>query len=87
MTESRDSALASVADAAESLLIPAKEAARLLSISESHFYELKATGKLGPHPVRLGKSVRWNRIEFQEWVAAGCPPKHKWDLQRKPSTC
>jgi predicted DNA-binding transcriptional regulator AlpA len=62
----------------EPLAVDAKGAARLLGISVSHFFELRAAGKVGPTPFRLGRSVRYKILELREWVEAGCPGRERW---------
>ena len=64
--------------ALEPLGLAAAEAAALLGISESHFYCMHKTGKLGPLPVRLGRAVRWSRQELVDWFGAGSPPRNRW---------
>lgn len=59
------------------------EAARLVGISESHFYAMKKDGRLGPEPRRLGDSVRWDRRELLDWWNAGCPARHRWQAIRQ----
>ena len=66
------------------LLLTAEELAGLLRVSRSHVWKLHAMGRL-PLPVRLGRAVRWNRTEIEEWLSAGCPPRDKW-LARNPDT-
>lgn len=63
------------------LLLPAGDAARLLNISERHFYKLHSGGRL-PRPVRLGRSVRWRAKELQEWLDAGAPSHARWENMR-----
>jgi predicted DNA-binding transcriptional regulator AlpA len=53
-----------------------------LGVSESHFYNLHRTGRLGPSPVRMGRSVRWSRTELVEWFEAGSPPRNRWRAMR-----
>jgi excisionase family DNA binding protein len=62
----------------ESLGISAAEAAALLGVSESHFYCLHKTGRLGPLPVRMGRAVRWSRRELIDWFNAGSPSRNRW---------
>lgn len=64
------------------LAIKAKEAAQLLGISVSHFFNLKKTGRLGPQPRRLGRSVVYLCPEIMEWVAAGAPSQSAWLARR-----
>jgi excisionase family DNA binding protein len=62
--------------------LTAADAAALLGISESHFYCLHRTGRLGPLPVRMGRAVRWPRQELVEWFNAGSPPRCRWQAMR-----
>lgn len=57
--------------------LPAAAAAKLLGVSQSHFYQLHRTGRL-PLPVRLGRAVRWRRQELLDWMTAGCPSRSRW---------
>jgi predicted DNA-binding transcriptional regulator AlpA len=50
----------------------------LLGVSESHFYCLHKTGRLGPLPVRMGRAVRWSRQELVNWFNAGSPSRSRW---------
>ena len=61
----------------EPILLPAGAAARLLGISERHFYKLHSSGRV-PKPIRLGRSVRWRADELRDWVAAGTPARDRW---------
>ncbi len=65
----------------ESLLLSAREVARLLRVSERHLYTLQARGEL-PAPVRLGRCVRWPTRELQEWIEAGSPRRADWERIR-----
>lgn len=65
-------------DNATALLVNAQEAARLLGVARSHFYGLHSSGRLGPMPVKLGKSARWRRDELTRWVEHDCPPRQQW---------
>jgi excisionase family DNA binding protein len=62
----------------EKLLLSAAEAAGLLGISRSAYYSLLSSGRIGPLPVRLGRSVRFDRRELERWVAAKCPCRDGW---------
>ena len=66
----------------ESIGLTAADAAVLLGISESHFYCLHKTGRLGPLPVRMGRAVRWSRQELVEWFNAGSPARSRWQGMR-----
>lgn len=67
----------------KALLLDAKDAARLLGVSRSHFYGLDSSGRLGPMPVKLGKSARWRRDELERWVASDCPPRERWQAMKE----
>ena len=62
--------------------VSAAEAAALLGVSESHFYSLHKTGRLGPLPVRMGRAVRWSRQELVDWFNAGSPSRNRWLAMR-----
>jgi len=62
----------------ESLLVSVQDAAVLLGIGKTLFYELHSTGCLGPIPVKLGSRSLWNRQELTDWVNAGCPAREQW---------
>lgn len=66
----------------EQFLISAETTARLLGISRSAFYSLLSSGRIGPLPVRLGRSVRWRIHEIRDWVESGCPPHDRWQAVR-----
>lgn len=61
----------------------ATEAAELLGISPSHFHAMQKDGRLGPRPCRLGRAVRWMRQELLGWLAAGSPPRSRWEAIKK----
>lgn len=60
------------------LLLSAKDTAVCLGISRSYLYEMSSSGILGPLPVKFGRRSLWIRDELTNWVAAGCPVRHKW---------
>jgi predicted DNA-binding transcriptional regulator AlpA len=64
--------------ALEPLAIDCDGAAAALSISPSHFRALRAAGKFGPSPIRLGRAVRFDLAEIRGWLAAGCPGRERW---------
>lgn len=69
--------------APEPIGLSAAEAAALLGVSESHFYALHKTARLGPLPVRMGRAVRWSRQELVDWFNAGSPPRSRWQALRQ----
>jgi excisionase family DNA binding protein len=68
---------ASTNGASERLLLTAEELADLLGISRAHLFRLHGRGLL-PFPIRLGRSVRWNRATVIRWLADGAPPRDRW---------
>jgi predicted DNA-binding transcriptional regulator AlpA len=63
--------------------LSAPDAARLIGVSPAHFYQMAKSGKLGPMPVRFGRTTRWIRRELVAWLDAGAPPRHRWVEMRK----
>ena len=70
----------------DSLLVSAKDAARLLGIGKTLFYELHSSGRLGPMRVKLGRRSLWNRQELTDWVNAGYPAREQWQQIRNNSS-
>jgi len=68
----------------EPVLLDARHVAALLSVSARQVWRLNATAMI-PTPVRIGRSVRWRRDEIDAWVAAGCPPRDRWEATRERS--
>ena len=64
------------------MALPAADVAKLLGISLRHLHSLNATGRL-PRPIRLGRSVRWRTDELREWLAAGAPPRDRFEAMRE----
>jgi excisionase family DNA binding protein len=56
----------------EPLLISASDAAQLLGISRSKYYELYNSGRLGVLPIKLGRRSLWRVSDLKEWVENGC---------------
>jgi predicted DNA-binding transcriptional regulator AlpA len=72
---------------AQALLIRDAEAATLAGISRAHLHRLRAAGKIGPAPIRLGRALRFDRTEWVEWIASKCPDRRTWEAiqaQRRP---
>lgn len=68
----------------EPLLVRANEAARLLGIGRTKFYEMNCTGQLGPVPVCLGGNCkRWRINELRQWVCEGCKPRDEWTKSKE----
>lgn len=64
-------------DNESTLLLSAHEMMRLLDIARSTLYLWDQEGRI-PRPVKIGSRVYWRRDEMNQWVAAGCPPREKW---------
>jgi excisionase family DNA binding protein len=65
-------------DSEASLLITARETAKVLGVSPRHLWTMLHNGRLGPSPVRLGRALRFNRLEIEAWLAAGAPARQQW---------
>ena len=63
---------------ASPLLVNVDHAARLLGMSKTAFTANLAAGKIGPRPIRFGRSVRFSVAELAEWCHADCPPRVQW---------
>lgn len=59
------------------------DAARLLDISPAHLSNLRAAGRFGPRPIRMGRSVRFDVAEIRAWLAAGGPTLDRWGKLRE----
>jgi predicted DNA-binding transcriptional regulator AlpA len=66
----------------EALALTDGEVAKLLRISQRHLWNLDRDGKIGPKPVRLGKSRRWQSDQVRAWLNAGCPDRVTWEAKR-----
>jgi predicted DNA-binding transcriptional regulator AlpA len=62
----------------EGLLIDIGQLSALLRRSVASLERDQARGRL-PAPVYVGGSRRWRRAEIVAWVAAGCPPRERWE--------
>lgn len=60
------------------LMIDAKQAAALISVSPATWHRMVAAGKT-PAPIKLsGGCVRWRTADLQSWIDAGCPDRKTW---------
>ncbi len=53
-------------------LLSVAEVASLLNVCERHVYRMADAGQL-PRPLRIGRTVRWDRRALERWIDAGCP--------------
>lgn len=65
-------------DQSDQALVSVRQVAGLLGVSQRHVWAMAAHGQM-PMPVRLGRSVRWNRAELLSWIKAGCPARDRWE--------
>ena len=66
------------------LLVDARQAAALCGVSERTWWALSSAGKT-PLPVRLGRRTLWRAAGpggLEAWVAAGCPPRERWEATK-----
>jgi len=63
------------------IALSAEEVADALGISRAHVFKLHSGGRL-PRPIRLGRAVRWPRKDLEEWLAAGAPPRDRWESMK-----
>jgi len=65
----------------ENFLVSASEAARLVGLSRSSFYQAYSCGAIGPVGVRIGglRKTLFDVDELRRWVSAGCPPRREWE--------
>lgn len=66
----------------EAALVDALTCAKMCSMHRASWYKSVAKGKT-PAEVRIGGMVRWRKSEIQDWIAAGCPPREKWEAINK----
>lgn len=57
------------------LLLPAREAAAALAISERTLWSLTNSGAIPSR--KIGRSVRYSPADLSAWVAAGCPTERQ----------
>lgn len=61
----------------DSLLLNARDAARLCGVSPATWHRLTSAGK-NPPSLKIGGSVRWRRSDISSWIDAGCPDRRTW---------
>jgi excisionase family DNA binding protein len=72
-------------DVFSALTVNAKQAAKLLNISQRQLWRLNSTGRL-PKPIRLGHCVRWRKAELEAFIEAGAPTREKWEMLTTKNT-
>jgi excisionase family DNA binding protein len=61
--------------------VRAAEAAQIIGVSRSTFYQLHTSGRL-PLPRHLGRCTVWDRRELEAWFTAGCPERKRWETMK-----
>jgi predicted DNA-binding transcriptional regulator AlpA len=59
-------------------LIDATEFGELMDLSARSIRRKDQAGMI-PRPINVGGSIRWRYAEVRAWIAAGCPPRKKWE--------
>ena len=59
------------------LLLSARELGALLGVNRSTIWTWHSSGRI-PLPVKIAGTTRWRKTEIEEWIAAGCPPRVRW---------
>ena len=52
--------------------------AEMLEISPGHLLKMARDGRT-PRPVWIGRCLRWDVQEIQDWVKSGCPNREVWE--------
>lgn len=66
------------------MALSAEEVAEALGISRAHVFRLASSGRL-PRALRFGRAVRWDRSTLVAWLAAGAPPRERWEAMQAES--
>jgi predicted DNA-binding transcriptional regulator AlpA len=61
------------------LLLNANQAAEILNLSRTGFYNLRITGRFPLKPVSINSKILFKRADVEKWVSAGCPPAKEWE--------
>lgn len=59
------------------------ELARMMGISARHLWNMDRDGRIGPTPLKLGKSRRWNLSDVRAWLDAGAPSRAEWQARKR----
>lgn len=59
-------------------LLDTTQAARHCGMGRSTFLRNRALGLIGPEPVKIGGVIRFDRVQLDEWIDAGCPRAEAW---------
>ncbi len=64
--------------ALQQLLVSPEQLAKLLGVSRAHIFRMSSSGRL-PRCIRFGRTVRWSVATINAWLAAGAPPRDRWE--------
>lgn len=77
VTEQHQNSTTTIGSNPEPILLSAAQAAQLLGVGRTLWYQLVATGR-APAPLHLGGRVLWRTRELRAWIEAGAPPRARW---------
>ena len=63
------------------MLLTYRQTAEFLGISVNHLIRLNNAEKI-PASIRMGKSIRFNQQELQNWINAGGPSRKQWQRMK-----
>ena len=66
----------------EPLLVSASNAAAMVGVSRSLFYQMLNSGRLPVRGIRFGRKRLYRVQELKNWVDAGCPPRSHWEVKQ-----
>lgn len=62
-------------------LLSADDLAKRLGVSMRSIRGWDASGRI-PEPIRVGRLVRWPSDEIDDWIAARCPRRDEWAIDK-----
>ncbi len=62
-------------------------AVELLGISKRSFWRLRAQGKIGPKPVKVGGSLRWRLSSILKWIEWDCCDAAEFQAREEQAKC
>jgi len=67
----------------ESEAQPSKWLWKTLGISAATGWRWLASGRIGPRPLRFGRTLRWRASEVRNWINSGCPRREAWEARQR----
>ncbi len=68
-------------------LVDARAISEILGISKRGFWRLRAQGKIGPKPVKVGGSLRWRLSSILKWIERDCCDAAEFEAGRETEEC